>query len=514
MRTVHKLHLAAYFIVSSQLCFATPPIQDLHLGVGLYPSEKNISFYTPQAYEHDLYVQIAPSSALIDGEFPNSAARFITTHRTTDTEYRSHQTIVNNLQESTPYSYRVGSDEQGWSTTYEFSTFATDSFSFIVAGDPQVGVDPDSPIPDPSLSQQQADNWQRVMATAHAAFPESSFFIAPGDVVNRAAEYLFHSLLSSDIVNKLPSIMLEASHDDDLQPKNNSIFHQHIFQPTATEPEEPIKGFFWWRYGDALFITTDHHNAEQIDLGPYIAQVVEKFPDVKWRIYVAHYSFYASGNHANHPYELYLREQLTPLFTNLGIDLVIFGHDHTYVRTPQLVNDAPVATEPHASTPLGVLNPQGTVFVTANSSSGSKYYHLVADAHDRHYSGLVRQNYTPSFLNIEISENDLTLRAFEVNTDNSLFEFDQYRIHKTAVRPIANTDYDGDGYPNDEDQRPFDPLEIFDWDGDGRGDNADNDDDNDGIPDNRDAFPFTPYRYASAKLQAAYCPIPKQMPLE
>ena len=41
----------------------------------------------------------------------------------------------------------------------------------------------------------------------------------------------------------------------------------------------------------------------------------------------------------------------------------------------------------------------------------------------------------------------------------------------------------------------FDPLEWFDFDNDGTGDNADTDDDNDGYPDSFDAFPFNPFEW-------------------
>jgi hypothetical protein len=51
-------------------------------------------------------------------------------------------------------------------------------------------------------------------------------------------------------------------------------------------------------------------------------------------------------------------------------------------------------------------------------------------------------------------------------------------------------DADGDGYPDEQDAFPNDPMEWLDTDEDGIGNNADSDDDNDGIPDDVDPYPL------------------------
>ena len=57
---------------------------------------------------------------------------------------------------------------------------------------------------------------------------------------------------------------------------------------------------------------------------------------------------------------------------------------------------------------------------------------------------------------------------------------------------LYDSDDDNDGYPDENDDFPFDPTEWRDTDGDGIGDNADDDDDNDGVPDDQDDFPLNP----------------------
>lgn len=60
--------------------------------------------------------------------------------------------------------------------------------------------------------------------------------------------------------------------------------------------------------------------------------------------------------------------------------------------------------------------------------------------------------------------------------------------------PIDDTDSDGDGVIDSEDDLPNDPTETLDSDSDGVGNNADTDDDNDGVADDDDAFPLDPAR--------------------
>ena len=52
----------------------------------------------------------------------------------------------------------------------------------------------------------------------------------------------------------------------------------------------------------------------------------------------------------------------------------------------------------------------------------------------------------------------------------------------------SDADDDDDGVRDGSDAFPLDPLEAFDFDGDGVGDNADSDDDDDGVDDTLDAL--------------------------
>lgn len=75
------------------------------------------------------------------------------------------------------------------------------------------------------------------------------------------------------------------------------------------------------------------------------------------------------------------------------------------------------------------------------------------------------------------------------NSDNCPAEAnaDQKDIDNDGLGDVCDSDRDGDGVPNADDDFPNDGTEWVDTDGDGRGNNSDFDDDNDGLSDGQEA---------------------------
>src|SRR5699024_10813030 len=97
-------------------------------------------------------------------------------------------------------------------------------------------------------------------------------------------------------------------------------------------------------------------------------------PDVKWKTVIFHNSVYSTASHVNDGDIIKRREQLPAEFENLDIDVVLMGHDHVYTRTYMMVEEngsiVPDKTEEVQSS---VTNPEGVLYLTASSASGSKY---------------------------------------------------------------------------------------------------------------------------------------------
>ena len=109
--------------------------------------------------------------------------------------------------------------------------------------------------------------------------------------------------------------------------------------------------------------------------------IAEHGAAAEWITLTFHRTIYSAGPHSQTTTTKGIREGLGPIVADLPIDVVFNGHDHTYGRSFVMENGAPLMDESVQFTgPEGhtVVRPRAgqAMFLTANSSSGSKYYAL------------------------------------------------------------------------------------------------------------------------------------------
>ena len=98
--------------------------------------------------------------------------------------------------------------------------------------------------------------------------------------------------------------------------------------------------------------------------------------EAKYTVLVLHHAIYSPAAHANDGDNKVRRVDFPTALSNVGVDLVLAGHDHSYSRSYAIKNGekANAAEQPGAATVS--KGPGGVIYVTANSASGSKYYDL------------------------------------------------------------------------------------------------------------------------------------------
>ena len=88
-----------------------------------------------------------------------------------------------------------------------------------------------------------------------------------------------------------------------------------------------------------------------------------------------------------------------------------------------------------------VVNPKGTVYLEANSATGSKFYNLIATQQD--YISERSQTWTPSYSVVSVTDDSFTVTTYDTTTRQELSGSSTYTIVKKAVsqKITGNTSY-------------------------------------------------------------------------
>ena len=418
--------------------------------------------------------------------------------------YSYNHVTVTGLQPNTTYYYTV--EKSGAET--EVQTYTTGDFEsaqILYVGDPQIGASKGQPqngeelVADSGAANTAARNdgfaWDRTLDIAVEQNPGLDFVISAGDQVNKtgqAKEEEYAGYLAPDALASLPVATTIGNHDS-----LNPDYMYHFYNPNQTGyGETEAGGDYYYSYGSGLFIVLNTNNYNVAEHEQAIQEAVASDPDAAFRIVTIHQDIYGSGLDHSDTDGMILRTQLTPIFDEYDIDVVLQGHDHTYSRTKLLYGDGQshgtyefrlnedgsdydwdnaYNTQTDEQIPLypeegdtagqaahdafqadnncytiedvqgnTVTNPQGTLYMTANSASGSKFYELISSQQD--YVAARSQNWLPSYSVINLTADSFSIDTYQI-TDNGTVEKidDTFTIRKTAdVEETAAVTVDGE----------------------------------------------------------------------
>ena len=255
--------------------------------------------------------------------------------------------IADYFEENTQYHYQYTDnytgDDSVWSAEYDYTTKATDKFSVILTGDPQVGASgssSDKSANDASVAR-DAYNWNKTMQQALKTCPDASFLLSAGDQINQSG----------------------ATKDDDKKTR-----------------ESEYAGYLY----PSVFRSLP------------IAATITSSTDI---------SVFA------------------PLMDEFNIDICLTGHDHTFSRSYQILDGNVVDYDISSGS---VTNPDGTLYITTGSGSGSKYYNLLY--YTPYYIAERTNACLPSFSTIDFSSGSLTIKTYDYNGNKYA---DDFTINKT-----------------------------------------------------------------------------------
>ena len=374
------------------------------LMVGSDETSRNLTWYANVDTAGS--VQWAKQSDMQDGLFPaqyNEAAA--TSIATNDEGFYSNQATMTNLEENTAYVYRVVNGD----TVSQIYTFETgdfdEGFSFILAGDPQIGA---------GNTESDTVGWDETLDTAIAQL-DPDFLVSAGDQVNTNNNETQYTGYLNDALTYLTSATTIGNHDS-----GSAAYNEHFNLPNeSTQLGATTAGTdYWFVYDNTLFMVINSNNRSTAEHKEFLESAIAQNPDVRWKTVVFHHSVYSTASHVDDGDIIERREELPPMLSELDIDVVLMGHDHVYTRTYMMNGTTPDDSQGVQSE---VTNPEGVLYLTANSASGSKYYDIKAP--EAAYSAVMDQSYRRTITDIDVTDTSYTMTTYYMDTMEVLGTF-------------------------------------------------------------------------------------------
>lgn len=238
-----------------------------------------------------------------------------------DPRVMRHTVALDGLEPATTYRYAIG-DGATWGEERRFST-APDRprpFSFIYMGDAQVGL----------------DTWGTLVRRARAEHVDAAFYVMAGDLVNWGErrddwDLLFHN--AAGVYDSRPLVPAIGNHEVD-QGRAALYVDQLDLPENGPEGIEPER-VYSMEYGDAQFVVLDSNLPPE----PQVEWLDRTLgaSDATWKFVVFHHPLYSSRPGDRGQPEL--KAAWAPLFEKHGVDLVLQGDDHAYLRTFPMKGD-------------------------------------------------------------------------------------------------------------------------------------------------------------------------------
>ena len=271
---------------------------------------------------------------------------------------------IASLPEGLSYTYRVihPSDTTEWYSFYIPNKGGERSFVFL--GDVQddyTGVTPN------------------IFSEIFDLYPDVDFYLFGGDVVERPMskywDYWFSAM--KDIPCTKPILAAAGNHEYLKSVPRHLEERFGLVFPYAEADKNRGNALFSIKLGDAQIVLLDSNK----DFWKYFYQRRWLKNELKnsgsqWQIVAMHHPIYSTKGHLN---QLIQRMMFNPIIKGRGVDLVLQGHEHAYMRTSQTADNGELQTPVYITSHCSPKNYK--VSYTSDytkTDSGEKYYQLIS----------------------------------------------------------------------------------------------------------------------------------------
>ncbi len=400
----------------------------------------------------------------------------VSTNLSQEQEYL-HKAVAAGLEADTAYFFRVGDAARGlWSETGTFTTAAADgSFTFLDLADPQA-----KELDEALLA---ASTFQTAVETV----PDADFITINGDIVDKGSleyewDWLFNNM--SDVMMNYAIAPIAGNHENQT---NSFVNHFNLCPAAGSATATGV--YYSFDYSNAHFVmlNTNENSTTYSDFS--VEQVEWMKADIQaaadegmWIIVLLHKGPYTTSNHATDSDIMGatgVRTLIAPIFAELGVDLVLQGHDHIYARSKPVMADG-TADAPTCITELYEgqsvdyqLNPDGSIYLIPSTAGPKVYYKNTSpslvdagyydlfDVADESHSAVYGsdpsdasrpvRSMVDNFESITIDGDTLTVVSYEIDHGGLLsgtedpYVIDTFGIRKDFVAPVITVEGISDG---------------------------------------------------------------------
>ena len=401
--------IVSHAIGASEATDAT--FTDVIMNVGKDETERNVTWYSN--YDTEGEVQYARVDDMTGGEFPaeysTARARVSATNENGSYAYKA---TLRNLEADTRYVYRLITGSSVSTLRYFDVKDFDDSFSFIYVSDPQVG------------SSTYKAAWIDTLDKISESFGEASFIVSGGDQISSpTAEGDYDNFIVDGVSEIAIAPTNGPGHD------NTALYTDHYNLPnlSTTYGVSTATSDYYYTYNNALFVHLNMDVRTVSEHLTFIENAIKNSPEALWHIVVIHWSFYSGSTESQNATIVSAAENMVGRMNELGVDLVLSGHDHFYARS-QLVTDYRTVSD-DVVVDNTVTNPNGTLYVCGSSATGNGITAPVSSEYSAYQSSVNRK----SIINITVNEESLSLNAYFV--DGATPElFDSFTINRTSPK--------------------------------------------------------------------------------
>ena len=363
--------------------------------------------------------------------------------------YFMHKATVTGLKPGTDYTYSLFG-ALGWSAPGKFRTDdGDDKVSFVGIADVQAG---------------NLENFMKGLRTAQAGLdmnPDADFVVNMGDFTNDSnnEEMNYYAQAFDGFHSNVTLAPVTGNHD------GLGVWHwfNNTFALDTSESVQTLNGVnYSFDYGNAHFAVINTNDLLSTSLSQlrWLRNDL-KSTDKDWKIVFMHKSPYTLGKDGKWPDALYLKDTFCRVVEECGVDLVMSGHDHQYLRTKSLklnhvVEDGEGVTYVLSGT-AGTKRYEVREFMINHFITLDKLAALTVQKGGQNDAGEYHQRYLKDgsldnvdlnriggvFNNITIDGGTLTLKAYVIKdqedgeTEDVITEIDSFTLTKETGKNKA-----------------------------------------------------------------------------